>query len=167
MRTAVAPLALALAVALPGCSPSNPWVEATVEGVELSDLQVVRTGWDQGRETDPGADGQARYTWVVDIHNGSTTIWSGQVRIIAELESGGQVFSDTLSERVVVPGRRTITVRDFGRLAGEAATSGVMPRFKVRIGSWCAEVHRGEGSAAVCPEEPVEAPPTDMGPPIG
>jgi hypothetical protein len=164
MRTAAAPFALALA--LTGCAPANPWVEATVEGVALSDLQVVRTGWDQGREAEPGADGQARYTWVMDIQNGSTTIWSGQVRIIAELEAGGQVFSDTINQRVVVPGRRTITVRDFGRMPGEVETGGLMPRFKVRIGSWCAEVHRGEGSAAVCPEEPAAAPPTDMGPPI-
>lgn len=167
MRTAAASPVLALLLPLVACAPANPWVEAAVEEVALSDLQIVRTGWDQGRETEPGADGQARYTWVLDIQNSSTTIWSGQVHIIAELEAGGLVHADTVSERVVVPGRRTVTVRDFGRIGADTETRGVMPKFKVRIGAYCAEVQGETGSAGPCPEAPEVEPPTDMGPPIG
>lgn len=165
MRSMPPILPVLLLTPLAACA-SDPWREWPVADVAMSDLAITRVGWDRGQATDPGADGSPRYTWVVDIQNGSGTIWSGEVRVIAELESGGQVHADTLTEQVVVPGRRVITVTDFGRLTAGASTDGLMPRFQVRIGAYCATIEGESGSAAPCPEEPAVAPPTDAGPPI-
>lgn len=149
-----------------GCAPADPWVWwPAPDEVMLGDLQVARTGWERGRETDPGDQGQDRYTWAIEVRNTSGTIWSGQIRIIAELSAGGATYTDTLTERIVVPGRRTITVSDFGRMT--AGETNVVPRFAIRIGRYCATIQGTQGEAQACPEEPAEEPPTDVGPPIG
>lgn len=166
MRTAAVPAALAVLLPLLACAPADPWVEWPVTDAHLSDLAITRVAWDQGEGTEAGPDGQARYAWELDIQNTSGTIWSGQVRIITELESGGQVVADTLTDRVVVPGRRLVTAANFGRLGAGAV--GITPRFRVRIGAYCATIQGEVAEAGPCPEEPqTEEPPTDVGPPIG
>ena len=166
MRTAATPFALAVLLPLLACAPADPWVEWPVTDAHLSDLAITRVAWDQGDGTEPGPDGQPRYAWELDIENTSGTIWSGQMRIITELEAGGQVLVDTLTDRVVIPGRRLVTAANFSRLG--AGAEGVTPRFRVRIGAYCATIHGEVAEAGPCPEEPaVEAAPTDVGPPIG
>lgn len=147
----------------------DPWAEWPQTGVALSDLEVTRVAWDQGRTAEPGPGGNARYSWQVDIQNTSTTIWSGRIQIIAELEAGGALVADTLSDQVVIPGGRLITAANFGGIPSGASLDGLMPRFRVRIGAWCATIHGATGEAAPCPEEPAaaEEAPTDVGPPIG
>ncbi len=165
MRTAALPLALAVVLPLLACAPANPWVEWSVTDATLSDLAITRVAWDQG-DAEAGPDGQARYAWELDIQNTSGTIWSGQVQIITELDAGGQVIADTLSDRVVIPGRRLVTAANFGRLG--AGAEGVTPRFKVRIGAYCATIQGEVGESGPCPAEPeAEEAPTDIGPPIG
>jgi hypothetical protein len=165
MRTATAPFALVVLLPLLACAPADPWVEWPVTDATLSDLAITRVAWDQGEGTEAGPDGQPRFAWEVDIQNTSTTIWSGRVRIITELESSGQVFADTLSDRVVIPGRRLITAANFGRLG--AGALGITPRFRVRIGAYCATIHGEVAESGACPEEPAVEAPTDSVPPIG
>lgn len=168
MRTAATFSALTVLLPLLACAPADPWVEWPVAEATMSDLAITRVAWDQGQDTEPGADGQPRYAWAVDIQNTSQTIWSGRVQIIAEVESGGQVFADTLSDQAVIPGRRVMTATNFGRLAAGASAEGITPRFRVRIGAYCATIQGTSAEAGPCPEEPeTEEPPTDMGPPIG
>ncbi|MFN2315647.1 MAG: hypothetical protein ABR551_00005 [Gemmatimonadales bacterium] len=166
MRTAATPFALAVLLPLLACAPADPWVEWPVTDATMSDLAITRVAWDQGEGTEPGPDGQARYAWALDIENTSTTIWSGRVTIITEWESGGQVFADTLRDQVVIPGRRVLTATNFGRLG--AGVEGVTPRFRVRIGAYCATIQGESAESGPCPEEPAATePPTDVGPPIG
>lgn len=166
MRTAATPLALAVLLPLLACAPADPWVEWPHADVAMSDLAISRVAWDQGEGTEPGPDGQPRYAWALDIQNTSTTIWSGRVRIITELDAGGGVFADTLTDQVVIPGRRLVTATNFGRL--RAGAEGATPRFRVRIGAYCATIQGESAESGPCPEEPAaEAAPTDVGPPIG
>ncbi len=166
MRTAAASPLLALLLPLLACAPADPWVEWPVTDATMSDLAVTRVAWDQGEGTEPGADGQPRYAWALDIQNTSGTIWSGRVQIITEVESGGQVYADTLSDQAVIPGRRVMTATNFGRLG--AGAEGITPRFRVRIGAYCATIQGDVAESGPCPEEPAaEAAPTDVGPPIG
>lgn len=166
MRTAAASPLLALLLPLLACAPADPWVEWPVTDATMSDLAVTRVAWDQGEGTEPGADGQPRYAWELDIQNTSGTIWSGRVQIITEMEIGGQVYADTLSDQAVIPGRRVMTATNFGRLG--AGAEGITPRFRVRIGAYCATIQGEVAEAGPCPEEPAaEAAPTDVGPPIG
>lgn len=166
MRTLPRTLAPALLL-LVACA-GDPWVEWPLTEVSMSDLEITRTAWDQGQVAEPGPDGQPRYSWELDIQNTSTTIWSGRVQIIAELDAGGTVIADTVSDQMVIPGRRVVTAANFGRMPGGVAAGSMMPRFRVRIGAWCATVQGETGEAAPCPEEPAVAEPgADVGPPIG
>lgn len=160
------PVVLALsALLLVACAPADPWVEWPLTDATMADLAITRVAWDQGEGTEPGPDGQPRYAWALDLQNTSTTIWSGRVQIITEVESGAQVFADTLTDQVVIPGRRVVTASNFGRFA---PGDGAVPRFRVRIGAYCATIQGAVAEAGPCPEEPeAEEPPTDVGPPIG